>query len=156
MSKVNLHKIISWIAVLIWMAFIFYLSHQPAKVSSELSSGVVQLVSGMLTALFPFMEFDIDQLHFFIRKGAHFFAYFTLGLLVLRAILIGRNIKVYLIGYAFIICVVYAISDEVHQLFIPGRSGELRDVLIDSVGSVTGIGFYICMRYARKHFVKGS
>ena len=40
---------------------------------------------------------------------------------------------------SFIIGVVYASSDEIHQLFVPGREGAVRDVLIDSTGVITGI-----------------
>ncbi|MFC0560849.1 VanZ family protein [Halalkalibacter alkalisediminis] len=47
-------------------------------------------------------------------------------------------------GTAFFICVLYAISAEVHHLFIPGRSKEVRDVLIDSSGALVGLGF-ICL-----------
>lgn len=43
---------------------------------------------------------------------------------------------------ALLICILYAISDEIHQIFVPGRSGEIRDVVIDSSGSSTGILVY--------------
>ncbi|HIU52150.1 MAG TPA: VanZ family protein [Candidatus Merdicola faecigallinarum] len=43
------------------------------------------------------------------------------------------------ITYSFIIGVIYAITDEIHQLFVPGRSGEIRDVLIDGLGIIVGI-----------------
>jgi len=50
-------------------------------------------------------------------------------------------------GWKFIlfslgICVLYAVSDEVHQLFVPGRGRQVRDVLIDSAGAIVGIGLY--------------
>ena len=44
---------------------------------------------------------------------------------------------------AFFICVLYAISDEVHHYFIPGMSGEVRDVNIDTAGASVGIGVYL-------------
>jgi len=44
---------------------------------------------------------------------------------------------------ALLICVLYAASDEIHQLFIAGRSGEVRDVLIDSAGASIGIGIWM-------------
>lgn len=46
-------------------------------------------------------------------------------------------------GFALLICVLYAISDEVHQKFIPGRSGEVRDVIIDTAGASVGISVYL-------------
>ena len=42
-----------------------------------------------------------------------------------------------------LICVLYAISDEVHQLFVPDRGGEVKDIIIDSVGATVGIGVYL-------------
>ena len=61
-----------------------------------------------------------------------------LGILASGLILYYGNInKKYLL--AFLICVIYAISDEIHQLFVPGRAGQVRDVLIDSAGSLLGI-----------------
>ncbi|WP_245575523.1 VanZ family protein [Alkalicoccus chagannorensis] len=47
---------------------------------------------------------------------------------------------------ALIICVVYAASDEYHQTFIPGRSGEVSDVVIDGIGAFVGISFYLLIR----------
>jgi len=41
------------------------------------------------------------------------------------------------------ICVLFAISDEVHQLFVPGRGGQVSDVLIDSAGASVGLGIYL-------------
>ena len=46
------------------------------------------------------------------------------------------------IGMAILICVLYAISDGVHQLFVPGRGGQVKDVLIDSAGTISGILVY--------------
>ena len=61
-----------------------------------------------------------------------------LGILASCLILHYKNInKKY--PLAFLICVIYAISDEIHQLFVPGRAGQVRDVLIDSAGSFLGI-----------------
>jgi VanZ family protein len=44
---------------------------------------------------------------------------------------------------ALLICVLYAISDEVHQLFVPGRGGQVKDIIIDSAGATVGIGVYL-------------
>ena len=44
--------------------------------------------------------------------------------------------------FSLMFCILYAISDELHQLFVPGRGAQVKDVLIDSFGSFVGIGFY--------------
>ena len=48
-------------------------------------------------------------------------------------------------GYAWIFCILYAMSDEFHQLFVPGRSGEIRDICIDSLGALLGIIIMTCV-----------
>ena len=78
-----------------------------------------------------------------------------LGILASGLILYYGNInKKYLL--AFLICVIYAISDEIHQLFVPGRAGQVRDVLIDSAGSLLGIIIVmafvkILIKFNKKH-----
>jgi len=146
MDKTHLHKIIAWTLVLVWMGVIFYLSHQAGGASSELSSGLVDIVYRILSGLLPFISIDVDLLHFTVRKFAHFTAYFILGVFILHALVVNREITVKILLASFLFTVVYAISDEVHQLFIPGRSGEVRDVLIDSSGSLLGICLYAMMR----------
>lgn len=138
--------IIAWLAVLLWMGIIFYLSHQPATKSSELSSGIVDFVVQTLDKLIPIKALDLELFHHMIRKGAHFTAYFILGMLVMFAMEKSTRHSYKSIILTLVICVGYAISDEVHQLFIPGRSGEVRDVLIDGSGATVGIGFYLLAR----------
>ena len=52
----------------------------------------------------------------------------------------------------FLISLIYACSDEFHQLFIAGRAGQIQDVMIDSIGIL--IGFLIIMIYQKKSVVK--
>ncbi|WP_368654129.1 VanZ family protein [Ornithinibacillus sp. 4-3] len=138
-----MYKILSWIAVVLWMALIFYLSHQPATISNELSSGITEMIVNALEKLASSFQFDIGDLHHIVRKNAHFFAYLTLGILVLNSLRRSGIYGMQSAGIAFLICVLYAITDEVHQLFITGRSGEVTDVLIDSAGAGMGIIVYL-------------
>ena len=138
-----MYKIISWTAVILWMGFIFHLSHQPATVSNELSTGVTEVIVRTVERVAPNREFDIKRFNHIIRKNAHFFIYLVLGVFVINAF---RASGVY--GYrgmalALLVCVLYAISDEVHQMFIPGRGPGVKDVLIDSAGATVGIGVYM-------------
>ncbi|ANU10170.1 VanZ family protein [Planococcus antarcticus DSM 14505] len=137
------YKSISWIAAISWMAVIFYLSHQPGSASSDLSSGVVVALLNFVEQVAPNLEFDIDSFHTFVRKNAHFFAYFLLSLLSFNAWRSSgfRGLKQLLLGLGM--CVLFATTDEFHQLFIDGRSGEARDVLIDSAGASLGMVVYI-------------
>jgi VanZ family protein len=152
-KEVNHHmsmkQVISWLSVLLWMSLIFYLSHQPAAESTELSAGVMQLLLASFEVMIPFIQINIDSLHFLIRKGAHFTAYFILGILLIHALRTSGTAGMKAALMALLLSVLYAVTDEIHQLFIPGRSGEVRDVLIDSVGAAVGIGFYLLYRKMR-------
>ncbi|SNT30381.1 VanZ like family protein [Anaerovirgula multivorans] len=135
----RLTVIFSWLAVLLWMVLIFYLSAQPAVQSNNLSKGITEVIVETVGRVAPNDSFDISRLNHLIRKNAHFFAYLVLGILVMNAMkrsgIDGFKRLILSLG----ICVLYAVSDEVHQLFVPGRSGQVKDVFIDSAGAVVGI-----------------
>lgn len=101
-----------------WLVIIFLLSNQNGEVSSNLSGGILALLGIS----------DIPWLHLLIRKFAHFSEYFILYLLF------GINFGY--TRYSLLFCVLVAVSDEFHQLFIADRVGSLIDVLIDSSGSL--------------------
>lgn len=136
----NNSKVLTWVAVLAWMAVIFGFSHQPATVSSSMSSSITEVILDAISQFSSKFAVDADILHKFVRKNAHFFVYLILGILVFHAMRTS-GIRGYVGAIiALAICGLYAISDETHQLFIAGRSGEIRDVFIDSAGAITGIG----------------
>lgn len=137
--------LIQWLPALFWMILIFFLSSQPAVSSNSLSKGVTKLIIEILGRILPInietstVEAIVSQMNHFVRKFAHFFAYMILGILVSYALNRNRSKKIFL--YSFVICVIYAVSDELHQLFVPGRGCQLKDVIIDSTGSFSGILF---------------
>lgn len=142
-----MNKIISWAAVIIWMVLIFNLSSQVAEQSNRLSTGITEAIVKTIEKIAPNVEFDISGFNHIVRKNAHFFAYLVLGILVLNAF---RRNEIY--GYknvilAIIVCILYAASDETHQLFVPGRGGQVRDVIIDSTGA--GVGIVINLVFTR-------
>ncbi|MGY3715190.1 VanZ family protein [Sutcliffiella cohnii] len=136
---------LSWLLVVAWMVLIFTFSAQPAEQSSSLSGGIVEPIIETIETVVPAVTIDKDFFHTFIRKNAHFFAYFILGMLSLHAFRRSGVNGIKAVISAFLLSVVYAISDEVHQLFVPGRSGEVRDVIIDSAGALIGIVIYYCL-----------
>ena len=130
-----LKRIINLLLVIIWMALIFMMSSFNSNESSNQSNFIVDILSNI------FNINNIGLLSFIVRKLAHFTEYLILGIFVYNAVN-SYNKKVYI---AIIICIIYAISDEVHQLFVPGRSCQILDITIDSIGSIIGIFmlFYI-------------
>ena len=114
-------QIFSWALVLLCMAVIFILSAQTGDESQSLSDGLV----------------TDDLSSDFIRTCAHFLEYAGLSVLIYNALYRSYGYcRPYL---TIIISSLYAVSDEVHQLFVPGRSGQISDVLLDSVGALLGV-----------------
>lgn len=149
-----MRKVISWLLVILWMTLIFYLSHQPATESNSLSTGITERVLAIIERVTSDIDFDVSNFNHIIRKNAHFFAYLILGVLVSNALKSDKinGPKRFLI--ALVICVLYAISDEIHQLFIPGRAGQVKDVIIDSSGAVVGISGYIVFGKLKTRLVR--
>jgi VanZ family protein len=141
---------LSWTAVILWMALIFYLSHQPATESNKLSTEITEIIIQTIERVAPNMEFDVRGLNHIIRKNTHFFAYLILGVLVINALRVSRVRGYRSIALALGICILYAISDEIHQFFIPGRSGEVRDVVIDTAGASVGIMVYMVVGFVKR------
>ncbi len=133
------------ILLLIWMALIFALSAQTASESSLTSAGFTYRVFSLVYPDFSEMtvaeqQAIISQFSFFIRKAAHFTLYFILGILAFLNAAAYKKIILPLKGMiSFVFCVMYAASDEFHQLYVAGRAGQLRDVAIDSAGALLSI-----------------
>lgn len=139
LSYIMKRILFNWTLVILWMALIFYFSHQPASQSSELSSGIADLIEETIKKINPNTNYDPVNLNHIIRKGAHFGVYLVLGFFVANCFIATDISKAKGIYLSIMICVLYAISDEVHQIFIPGRSGQVSDVILDSAGGLMGI-----------------
>lgn len=74
---------------------------------------------------------------FVVRKGAHFLEYLVLGISLFWTVRDLRKRASF--GIPWAVGALYAVTDEVHQYFVPGRSCELRDVLIDACGVAAGV-----------------
>lgn len=123
---------ISLLLVILWMIFIFVMSSFDATSSSNQSNFIVDIITSIINIK------DIELLSLIIRKLAHFIEYFILGILVIN--FITRYDKKIII--AILLCIIYATSDEIHQIFVPGRSCQIIDIMIDSLGSIMGIYLY--------------
>ncbi len=124
----------STVLVAIWMIIIFIMSSFNSVESSNQSNFIVDIIANI------FKIENIELLSFIIRKIAHYTEYLILGLLVINMFTKNNINNLYLISIIF--CIIYAISDEIHQLFVPGRACQIKDILIDSIGSITGIYLY--------------
>lgn len=84
--------------------------------------------------ILQFINIDKETLTFLIRKVAHMSEYAILALFTYYALIKIAFNKRIIFQITFLISFLYACSDEFHQLFISGRSGQFTDVLIDSTG----------------------
>ncbi len=132
-------KIITFILIVLWMILVFYLSNQVANESSQLSGGLTRKILEAVHMLDGKTTEQQAIIETIVRKLAHFFLYIVGGILILLHINLYKIIDKRKILTSWIIGTAYAITDELHQLFVPGRSGEIRDVFIDSLGVITGI-----------------
>lgn len=151
-------KAVLWILIILWMAVLFGLSSQEATESSKVSSGVITTIVRIFdfnNSLAPEeIETIAEDLTFIVRKSAHFLAYAILGflsfLLAGEYHIYGKNQFLLSIIVAFL----YACSDEFHQTFVNGRSGEVRDVIIDVLGAGFGILVVIAIKRVKKWLVR--
>jgi VanZ family protein len=143
-----MYKLLSWTAVILWMMLIFSLSNQPASQSNDLSKGITEVIIENVEKVAPEAQYKLGDFNHIVRKNAHFFVYLILGILVMNALSRSGKNRLAAAKWAVLICVGYAITDEIHQIFVPGRGAQVKDVLIDSAGAVVGCGLYMAVSRA--------
>ena len=134
------HISVILILLILLMIAIFCLSAQPADESTITSGRFCRLAARLLFSNFHSMDSStqkmiISGLTHIVRKAAHFTEYTVMGFLwylLLRKK--RRNILLSIGATAF-----YAASDELHQKFVAGRSGQISDVLLDTCGGCFGV-----------------
>lgn len=161
----NIRQKVFLIFTILWMIMIFSFSARPAEVSSEDSRSVGLLIGEIFIPGFEERSAEAqnkfaEKVDHPVRKAAHASEYAALGMLTAGAYIAGgavdgdktnnkmkanvRNSRKktsisrgILIPWA--ITTAFAATDELHQLFVPGRSGQVSDVLLDSAGAMTGL-----------------
>jgi VanZ family protein len=124
------------------MVFIFSLSSQAGDESNQMTSGISMKIENSIKVVVPEVSLDTISLNNIVRKNSHFLIYLFLGML-LSFTMGGSGVhKKRSRVIALLICVLFAASDEIHQIFVPGRGPGILDVGIDCVGAITGIMIY--------------
>lgn len=126
--------------IIIWMIIIFMFSNQKSDDSTNLSNGLILKTVRIIEKINHKTYSDEEILNKFfvpVRKAAHFLIYLILGILVYLYIK-DYSLKS-TIFISIMICCMYACTDEIHQMFVAGRSCEIIDVGIDTIGSLLGI-----------------
>ena len=136
---------------------IFNFSDQDGQASGSLSKKVtefiVEIISKIKTMDITKKFYYIEKLHPIIRKIAHFSIYTVVGFSIMGFMCTFDMKNIFKLLIRFGVGVTYAISDEVHQYFIPGRSARILDVCIDSAGVLTGIFILIILIIVMENIV---
>lgn len=113
-----------WLPAVLWAGLIFYLSGR---------------TGGELHSLFPFFtSFD----------WGHLVAYFVLGFLISLAIRKTWQVK-HPVFVTVLLCLLYGISDEIHQIYVPGRTFQLIDLVNDVLGAA--LGAFCCYLWVKRN-----
>jgi len=130
------HLLKTWIAAGLWLGLIVA---ESTKFASAENTG--RLFYPLLHFLFGVDAAHFPTWHFVIRKTGHFVGYFTLSWLLFRAWrdtfpLPGRGWSIRWARISFFMAALVACLDEWHQTYIPGRTGNVHDVLLDSTAAL--------------------
>lgn len=147
-NKKNI-KYVKCIIAIICCIIIFSFSAVPATASTKQSKGltynVIKLLNGNKLTEKELVKLT-KRVNPVIRKIAHFSIYMILAIFTYMFIeelnIKSKSEKERLrknILYTCIFCIIYAIFDEIHQIYVPGRTGKVIDVVIDTLGACTGI-----------------
>lgn len=143
MRKCNKKRILFAVLVIVWMITIFCFSNE----NGETSQGTSDIITNAIINVNQELEKNRETISFCVRKLAHFSIYFVGGILLFEFYSTFDVTKKRIFGMSALTGICYACFDEFHQLFISGRSGQFRDVCIDSTGVI--IALIIMMVIAR-------
>ena len=139
-------KIIGLILIFIWMVFVFAFSGQGGTESTgtsrKVTEFVVQVISDKSVEENGELIGNLDKI---VRKLAHYTIYTIGGMLIYNYANTTEKSKKQKILYSIAFGAGYAMTDELHQFFVPGRSARIFDVGIDTLGVITGVLLYLVM-----------
>lgn len=145
--KLHIKRKLPWLAVLLWMVVIFLFSAQTGGLSGNTSGSITKWLVEHIYIGFNNLAADKQEaimaiVHTIVRKGAHFTEYAVLAALVSNAIRVykPKTLFKWLIPISF--SALYAVTDEIHQYFVPERACRLFDVGIDTVGAIFGTAIF--------------
>ena len=146
-NKIKFKKMVSWILVILWMITVFCFSSQVGDESKATSGNTIRRIVLFFNSNISVYKLEeiVESLQPFTRKLAHFTIYTIGGFILYNLNKKYDNSQKRKIAFSFLLGLMYAITDEIHQFFVPGRSCRIFDVFVDSCGVITGILLYISM-----------
>ena len=149
-------RLLAFLPAIVLMITIFCFSAQNGNESAKVSGVTIISAVNRIFELNMSRKMIIKEagnMQFVVRKAAHMAEYACLAGLVLFGLSVNLEKKKYLYPLSLGAAALYASTDEIHQLFTPGRSGEVRDVIIDTCGALIGllvIRFVVSLRNRRQ------
>jgi VanZ family protein len=139
----RLRLIIQSLPFVLWMSLIFFMSTDVGR-----TSNTITWLLSLLHIAWPHRQFDSNEVSLashLLRKAAHFTEFLILTWLGYRAARYGFGaIASRARTFGFYAAIIYAVTDEIHQLFIPSRTGQFKDFAVDILGCL--VGLYILKR----------
>lgn len=136
-------RILAWLPAIAVMALIFMFSSQDADTSNDTSSQFVEIITENLIPNYDKLtsaekaELN-DELQHIVRKTAHGLIFLVLAATVFFALACSSVKPPLAFFLSWLIASAYAVTDEIHQLYVPGRACMVTDMLIDSSGALVG------------------
>jgi len=141
--------LVLFFAALIIMCSIFMFSSQPASESDAVSYRIAYFIAPRIIPHYDEMSSEAQisvcrTINHYARKTAHFLEYCLLNCILTVAVYcLYLKHKSFYIWLPLVISIIFACSDEIHQIFVNGRGPGIRDVIIDSLGALAGFGFSV-------------
>lgn len=153
MRKLRIIRIVLWALLLTVLAMIFYFSAQSGESSNGASKGIAQVILRIVRPDFSQLSPSqqnalVEKTNLILRKGLHFAEYALLAFvtyLLLNAYSLRMRVVLAWFG-----ATVYAVTDEVHQLYVGERMGSAWDVLIDSLGAAAGVALACALVHSKR------
>ena len=141
--KINILRVILIMLLLLQMWIIFGFSNQDGDTSGSISRKITEIITKNIKSIQGLekdeKEKTLKRIEHIVRKIAHFSLYTVIGFLLMSLMSTYKLKQLNRISTSGIIGIIYAVSDEIHQSFIPGRGPKIGDVFIDFSGVIVGI-----------------
>lgn len=135
------NRLILFALSFVWLFILFYFSGQTGAVSNRLSRSIAQILLRVLQNPFFEVPLDLGMINNALRDIAHFLVYFVLAIIMFVIYKQFKATKHYAAVLTIGTGMLIGISDELYQMFIPGRTSEWLDVLINILGICTAVAF---------------
>ena len=128
-----------------WLVIIFYNGTRQGEVSQRISNEIVKVISNVMDipqAIIGIDSVKFDTINYYVRKNAHFFEYLILGILICAVV---RRFNLYKSSELFLVLfllLLFPVADEFIQKYIPDRTSNIFDIIVDFSGGVLGMLIY--------------